>query len=121
MLAVLTTLLAAFTSLVSVNAVPAADAKSLGPRQECTDPPSITLRAGEWTRVEGLAGDRGGFGGDDVSWRLAIAEGAYSEEQFTLITYQVGGGAWSDAVSSPQGLQEDKRFHVSALCSRRPS
>lgn len=77
-------------------------------------PPSTTLRAGEWTRVEGLAGDQGGFGGDDVSWRLAIAEGAYSEEQFTLITYQVGSAAWSDAISSPQGLQEDKQFDVSA-------
>jgi hypothetical protein len=115
MLVKTTTLLAAASALASANPVPLAYPNTLATRLECTGPPSITLRAGEWTRVEGLEGDQGGFGGPSAAWRLSIARGAYSEERFTLVTYKVGSGEWSDAVAAKDGLQEDKRFDVSVL------
>lgn len=79
---------------------------------QCTGAPSLTLHAEEWTRVEGLDNDQGGFGGSQSYWRLSIPMGAYSEERFTLITFGMGSGSWADAIASPRTLRENKRYEV---------
>jgi hypothetical protein len=112
MFAKATALVAIVATLVSAHAAPDLQPGSLATRQDCTSTPGVTLRAGEWTKVEGLDNDQGGFGGPGGEWQLPLVQGSYGEERFTLITYQVGTGSWSDAVDAPQNLQEDKRFEV---------